>query len=43
MFVILGTFIFYGSGEELPNNNSDFAHKVVTMYLLRQLVIGVTS
>jgi len=32
MFVILGTFIFYGSGEELPNNNSDFAHKVVTLY-----------
>jgi len=32
MFVILGTFIFYGSGEELPNNNSDFAQKVVTLY-----------
>jgi len=32
IFVILGTFIFYGSGEELPNNNSDFAHKVVTLY-----------
>lgn len=32
MFVILGTFIFYGSGEELPNNNSLFAHKVVTLY-----------
>ena len=32
MFVILGTFIFYGSGEELPNNNSDFAHKIVTLY-----------
>ena len=32
MFVILGTFIFYGSGEELPNNNSDFANKVVTLY-----------
>ena len=32
MFVILGTFIFYGSGEELPNNNSQFAHKVVTIY-----------
>jgi len=32
MFVILGTFIFYGSGEELPNDNSDFAHKVVTLY-----------
>ncbi|MCH7647624.1 MAG: divalent metal cation transporter [Nitrosopumilus sp.] len=32
MFVTLGTFIFYGSGEELPNNNSLFAHKVVTLY-----------
>ncbi|MBA4463923.1 MAG: divalent metal cation transporter [Nitrosopumilaceae archaeon] len=34
MFVILGAFIFYGSGEELPNNNADFAHKVVTLYTL---------
>ncbi|NQV40309.1 MAG: divalent metal cation transporter [Nitrosopumilus sp.] len=32
MFVALGAFIFYGSGEELPNNNSLFAHKVVTLY-----------
>ena len=32
MFVVLGTFIFYGSGEDLPNNNSDFANKVVTLY-----------
>ena len=32
MFVILGTFMFFGSGEELPNNNAHFAHKVVTMY-----------
>jgi len=32
MFVILGTFIFYGSGEELPNNNSLFANKIVTLY-----------
>ncbi|KAF6246647.1 divalent metal cation transporter [Nitrosopumilus sp. b3] len=32
MFVVLGTFIFYGSGQELPNNNSDFAHNVVTLY-----------
>ena len=32
MFVVLGTFIFYGTGQELPNNNSDFAHKVVTLY-----------
>ena len=32
MFVVLGSFIFYGSGEELPNSNSDFAHKIVTLY-----------
>jgi len=32
MFVVLGTFIFYGSGEDLPNDNSDFANKVVTLY-----------
>jgi len=32
MFVILGAFIFYGSGEELPNNNALFASKVVTLY-----------
>ncbi|AJW71276.1 NRAMP family divalent metal transporter [Nitrosopumilus adriaticus] len=32
MFVVLGSFIFYGSGEELPNNNSHFANKVVTLY-----------
>ena len=32
MFVTLGSFIFYGSGEDLPNNNSLFAHKVVTLY-----------
>lgn len=32
MFVVLGSFIFYGSGEELPNNNSLFANKVVTLY-----------
>ena len=32
MFVTLGSFIFFGSGEDLPNNNSDFAHKVVTLY-----------
>jgi Mn2+/Fe2+ NRAMP family transporter len=32
MFVTLGTFIFYGSGEELPNNNSKFAHTIITMY-----------
>ena len=32
MFVTLGSFIFYGSGEELPNNNSLFAHEIVTLY-----------
>jgi len=32
MFVTLGTFIFYGSSEELPNNNSLFAHEIVTLY-----------
>jgi len=32
MFVTLGSFIFYGSGEDLPNNNSLFAHKIVTLY-----------
>jgi len=32
LFVTLGAYIFFGSGEELPNNNSLFAHKVVTLY-----------
>jgi len=32
MFVTLGAFIFFGSGEELPNNNSLFAHKIVTLF-----------
>ena len=32
MFVTLGSFIFFGSGEDLPNNNVDFANKVVTLY-----------
>ncbi|QUC63909.1 divalent metal cation transporter [Nitrosopumilus sp. K4] len=32
MFVTLGAFIFYGSGEELPNNNALFAQKIVTLY-----------
>ncbi len=32
MFVTLGSFMFFGSGEELPNNNAHFAHKVVTLY-----------
>ncbi|MFQ6025236.1 MAG: divalent metal cation transporter, partial [Nitrosopumilaceae archaeon] len=31
-FVTLGAYIFFGSGEALPNNNSLFAHKVVTLY-----------
>lgn len=34
MFVTLGTFIFYGSGEELPNNNSLFANKIVSLYTI---------
>ncbi len=32
MFVTLGSFMFFGSGEELPNNNAHFAHKVITLY-----------
>jgi len=32
MFVILGAFIFYGSGEDLPNNNALFASKIITLY-----------
>ena len=32
LFVTLGSLIFFGSGETLPNNNSLFAHKVVTLY-----------
>ncbi len=32
MFVTLGSFMFYGSGEELSNINSNFAHQIVTMY-----------
>ena len=32
MFVILGSYIFYGSGNTLPNNNSLFAHEIVTLY-----------
>ena len=32
MFVILGSYIFYGSGDTLPNNNSLFAHEIVTLY-----------
>ncbi len=32
MFVTLGSFMFFGSGEELPNNNAHFAHKIVALY-----------
>lgn len=32
LFVTLGAYIFFGSGETLPNSNSLFAHKVVTLY-----------
>jgi len=32
MFVTLGAFMFYGSGDELPNSNSSFAHEIVTLY-----------
>jgi Mn2+/Fe2+ NRAMP family transporter len=31
-FVTLGAYIFYGSGEELSNNNSLFANDVVTLF-----------
>ncbi len=31
-FVTLGANIFFGSGEELSNNNSLFAHDVVTLF-----------
>jgi len=34
MFVTLGSFIFFGSGEELPNSGAEFANKVVTLYTL---------
>jgi len=40
MFVTFGAFIFYGSGEELPNNNALFANKVVSMYT-QTIGIGV--
>ena len=32
MFVTLGAFMFYGSGNELPNNNGLFANEIVTLY-----------
>ena len=31
-FVTLGAYIFFGTGHELPNNNSLFAHNVVTLF-----------
>ena len=32
VFLTLGAYIFFGSPEILPNNNAQFAHKVVTLY-----------
>ena len=32
MFVTLGSYMFYGSGNELPNNSAQFAHQIVTLY-----------
>ncbi len=34
MFMTLGSFLFFGSGEELPNSGAEFANKVVTLYTL---------
>ena len=31
-FLGLVTLVFFGSGDSLPNNNSLFAHKIVTMF-----------
>ena len=31
-FVVLGSYIFFGSQESLPNNNALFADKVITLY-----------
>ncbi len=31
-FVTLGSYLFFGSGQELPNNNALFANKIVTLY-----------
>ena len=31
-FLGLGTLVFFGSDDSLPNNNSLFAHKIVTMF-----------
>ena len=32
MFVVLGSYLFFGSGEELSSSSADFAHQVVTLY-----------
>ena len=32
MFVTLGSYMFFGSGQALPNNNAQFANQVVTLY-----------
>ena len=32
VFVILGAYIFFGTAETLPNNNSLFANKIVSLY-----------
>ena len=32
MFLVLGALIFYGTGDELPDNNALFAHTVVALY-----------
>ena len=32
MFMVLGSYLFFGSGEELSNSSADFAHQVVTLY-----------
>lgn len=32
LFLVLGAYIFFGGGEELPNNNALFADMVMTLY-----------
>lgn len=32
IFLILGAYVFFGSGQELPNNNALFAGMIVTLY-----------
>ncbi|NIP62387.1 MAG: divalent metal cation transporter [Nitrosopumilaceae archaeon] len=34
LFLVLGAFLFFGSGEELPDNNSVFANMIVSMYTI---------